>query len=228
MSSVMRSRRRPPAACRAAAPRASAGSRRCWSSSAGPRPAGPRRSRRAVVPSRARAVVDDVAVERALAAGLEPRDLARARTWGRTAAAGNSVCVQSVQRCRRSSPALQPVPEMLGLRRRLRSRALRFGHGKQLSLAMERTRARPLSCLLIQLIDLGIYPRCPQPVQWGCSAPGAGGLCGDGIKVHSSSWPGIAVRRTASLRSPMSRPSTSFRVQQDVDARHKAGHDDGV
>jgi len=39
-----------------------------------------------------------------------------------------------------------------------------------------------------------------------------------------SSWPGIAVRRTASLCSPMSRPSTSFSNErtEDVDARHKA------
>src|SRR3981081_1011647 len=44
------------------------------------------------------------------------------------------------------------------------------------------------------------------------------------------SWPGIAVRRTASLRSPMSRPSTSclLTIQQDVDARHKAGHDESA
>ncbi len=43
----------------------------------------------------------------------------------------------------------------------------------------------------------------------------------------SSSWPGIAVRRTASLCSPMSRPSTSclLTLPADVDARHKAGHD---
>jgi hypothetical protein len=36
---------------------------------------------------------------------------------------------------------------------------------------------------------------------------------------------GTAVRRTASLRSPMSRPSTSYYVLKIVDARHKAGHD---
>jgi hypothetical protein len=38
---------------------------------------------------------------------------------------------------------------------------------------------------------------------------------------------GIAVQRTASLRSPMSRPSTSFSSFdiKGVDARHKAGHD---
>ncbi len=43
-----------------------------------------------------------------------------------------------------------------------------------------------------------------------------------------SSWPGIAVRRTASLCSPMSRPSMSFLNEriEDVDARHKAGHDE--
>src|SRR5712672_95708 len=44
------------------------------------------------------------------------------------------------------------------------------------------------------------------------------------------SWPGIAVRRTASLRSPVSRPSTSclsYRRKEDVDARDKRGHDGG-
>jgi len=43
----------------------------------------------------------------------------------------------------------------------------------------------------------------------------------------SSSWPGIVVRRTASLCSPMSRPSTSclLTLPEVVDARHKAGHD---
>src|SRR5580658_1855215 len=43
-----------------------------------------------------------------------------------------------------------------------------------------------------------------------------------------ASWPGIAVRRTASLRSPMSRPSTScllIRRKEDVDARIR-GHDE--
>ena len=47
---------------------------------------------------------------------------------------------------------------------------------------------------------------------------------------HShSSWPGIAVRRTACFRTPMSRPSTSRSAAQpkDVDARQKAGHDEG-
>src|SRR5439155_5780972 len=33
-------------------------------------------------------------------------------------------------------------------------------------------------------------------------------------KISPSSWPGIAVRRTASLRSPMSRPSTSWRQER--------------
>src|SRR5215472_9263547 len=42
-----------------------------------------------------------------------------------------------------------------------------------------------------------------------------------------SSWPGIAVRRTASLPLAYARPSTSyFHGRQDVDARHKAGHDE--
>ncbi len=48
------------------------------------------------------------------------------------------------------------------------------------------------------------------------------------------SWPGTAVRRTASLRSPMSWPSTSCLAasktcsawKKDFDARHKAGHDE--
>ncbi|HEY2137034.1 MAG TPA: AMP-binding protein, partial [Xanthobacteraceae bacterium] len=41
------------------------------------------------------------------------------------------------------------------------------------------------------------------------------------------SWPGIAVRRTASLRLPVSRPSTpSQELQKDVDARDKPGHDE--
>jgi len=46
----------------------------------------------------------------------------------------------------------------------------------------------------------------------------------------NSSWPGTAVQRTASLRSPVSRPSTpSFTagVKKDVDARDKRGHDGG-
>jgi len=42
----------------------------------------------------------------------------------------------------------------------------------------------------------------------------------------SSLWPGTAIRRTASLRSPVSQPPTSFlpRCYQDVDARSR-GHD---
>ncbi len=46
----------------------------------------------------------------------------------------------------------------------------------------------------------------------------------DFFEEPDPSWPGIGVRRTASLRSPMSRPSTSS-FKQDVDTRHKAGHD---
>ena len=51
----------------------------------------------------------------------------------------------------------------------------------------------------------------------------------DGLRLPAlPSWPGIAVRRTASLRSPMSRPSTSSLLRpQNVDARDKPGHDDG-
>ena len=43
-----------------------------------------------------------------------------------------------------------------------------------------------------------------------------------------SSWPGIAVERTASLTLAYARPSTSFRRDgsKDVDARDKPGHDD--
>jgi Fe-S oxidoreductase len=46
--------------------------------------------------------------------------------------------------------------------------------------------------------------------------------------IPQPSWPGIAVRRTASLRSPTSRPSTSSITKsgKDVDAQHKAGHDE--
>src|ERR1700675_3277778 len=42
-----------------------------------------------------------------------------------------------------------------------------------------------------------------------------------------SSWPGIAVRRTASLSLAYARPSTSSfpHAPKDVGARHKAGHD---
>ena len=39
------------------------------------------------------------------------------------------------------------------------------------------------------------------------------------------SWPGLAVPRTASLRSPGSPPSAPLQPQQDVGARPRAGHD---
>jgi acyl-CoA synthetase (AMP-forming)/AMP-acid ligase II len=42
----------------------------------------------------------------------------------------------------------------------------------------------------------------------------------------SLTWPGIAVRETASLGSSMSRPSMSSSSARDVDARDKPGHDD--
>src|SRR5258708_13217888 len=45
---------------------------------------------------------------------------------------------------------------------------------------------------------------------------------------HPSSWPGVAVRRTASLPLADARPSTSSQRQarkEDVDARDKPGHD---
>src|SRR5262245_37570149 len=57
---------------------------------------------------------------------------------------------------------------------------------------------------------------------------------GEGGHDVSSSWPGIAVRRTASLTLAYARPSTSsvLRDCKDVDARDKPGHDadsvDGV
>src|ERR1700684_1187652 len=41
----------------------------------------------------------------------------------------------------------------------------------------------------------------------------------------SPSYPHIAVRRTASLRSPMLRASTSELAPKDVNGRDKAGHD---
>ena len=46
--------------------------------------------------------------------------------------------------------------------------------------------------------------------------------------IRFSSWPGIAVRRTASLPLAYARPSTSFLLLrcQDVDARDKPGHDE--
>jgi hypothetical protein len=41
-----------------------------------------------------------------------------------------------------------------------------------------------------------------------------------------ASWPGIAVRRTASLPLAYARPSTSWpQMKEDVDARDKPGHD---
>jgi len=45
---------------------------------------------------------------------------------------------------------------------------------------------------------------------------------GNGASLSSSSWPGIAVRRTACCRTPMSRPSTPSRdaIPSDVDGRH--------
>jgi acyl-CoA synthetase len=42
----------------------------------------------------------------------------------------------------------------------------------------------------------------------------------------NASWPGIAVQQTASLRSPMSRPSASLsETKEGVDAQDKPGHD---
>src|SRR6202011_2180746 len=49
------------------------------------------------------------------------------------------------------------------------------------------------------------------------------------VNLHAlSSWPGVAVRRTASLPLAYARPSTSFLPQacQDVDAGDKPGHDE--
>jgi acyl-CoA synthetase len=49
------------------------------------------------------------------------------------------------------------------------------------------------------------------------------------LSENSVSWPGIAVSRTASLRSPISRPSTPSLgdlPKQGVNARHNAGHDE--
>src|SRR5262249_21743872 len=47
------------------------------------------------------------------------------------------------------------------------------------------------------------------------------------VPTSPPSWPGIARRKTR-VNALLSRPSTSYLSQkQDVDARHKAGHDDG-
>jgi hypothetical protein len=50
----------------------------------------------------------------------------------------------------------------------------------------------------------------------------------DAISRRIRHGPGIAVRRTASLPLAYARPSTSYlpMERKDVDARHKAGHDD--
>jgi hypothetical protein len=46
-------------------------------------------------------------------------------------------------------------------------------------------------------------------------------------ELIASSCPRIAVQRTASLRSPMSRASTSLMpANKDVDGRNKSGHDE--
>src|SRR4029077_7442006 len=62
----------------------------------------------------------------------------------------------------------------------------------------------------------------------GGTQGGRGGVAGGGVRGLSS-WPGIAARRTASL--PLAHPpalhhSFGVREHQDVDSRHKAGHDD--
>jgi hypothetical protein len=46
--------------------------------------------------------------------------------------------------------------------------------------------------------------------------------------LKKPSWPGIAVRRMASLPLAYARPSTSFLLnrRKDVDARDKPGHDE--
>jgi hypothetical protein len=59
------------------------------------------------------------------------------------------------------------------------------------------------------------------------------------MQILRSSWPGIAVRRTASLPLAYARPSTSLlrgqnvnpstchvEILQDVDSRDKPGHDE--
>jgi hypothetical protein len=46
-------------------------------------------------------------------------------------------------------------------------------------------------------------------------------------ELYPPSWPGIAVRRAASLRSPMPHhPRLACIKKKGVDARHKAGHND--
>jgi hypothetical protein len=43
------------------------------------------------------------------------------------------------------------------------------------------------------------------------------------LRRHQSSWPGKSAKR---VFAKMTRPSTTFFGKQDVDARHKAGHDE--
>src|SRR3954452_19963153 len=72
-------------------------------------------------------VVDHVAVEKAVAARLEDADLARGA--GRAERAWREIDTRAgVAALQAQLARLGAVPEMLGLRRRFRSRALRFGH----------------------------------------------------------------------------------------------------
>src|SRR5271170_1401512 len=72
-------------------------------------------------------MVDDVAVELRLAAGLEDADLARGA--GRTERTRREIDVgASIATLQAKFAGLCAVPEMLGLRRRFRSRTRRIGH----------------------------------------------------------------------------------------------------
>jgi hypothetical protein len=49
-----------------------------------------------------------------------------------------------------------------------------------------------------------------------------------GTNLSASSWPGKSAKRVLRAFAQMSLPSTSLQTarKQDVDARHKAGHDE--
>src|SRR3954471_3845072 len=72
-------------------------------------------------------VVDHVAVEKTLAARLEDADLARGAGRAERPRREIDMCA-SVAALQAQFARFRAVPEMLGFRRRFRSRALRFGH----------------------------------------------------------------------------------------------------
>src|ERR1700719_3866521 len=72
-------------------------------------------------------MADDIAVELPLAAGLEDADLARGAGW--TERTRREIHIgTSIAALQTKFAGLRAVPEMLGLRRRFRSRTRRIGH----------------------------------------------------------------------------------------------------